>query len=72
MLMLSVLDSFSDPCCKSTDRLEDVFQKLSYLLSKSMEGGENKEPPRFHIDVNVPRGGRKLAVLRLHHPTECC
>ena len=32
-----------------------------------MEGGENHEPPRFCIEVNVPRGGRKLAVLRLHH-----
>ena len=32
-----------------------------------MEGGENQEPPRFCIEVNVPRGGRKLAVLRLHH-----
>jgi hypothetical protein len=32
-----------------------------------MEGGENHEPPRFYIEVNVLRGGRKLAVLRLHH-----
>ena len=32
-----------------------------------MEGGENHEPPRFCIEVNVPRGGRKLAVFRLHH-----
>ena len=32
-----------------------------------MEGGENQEPPRFCIEVNVPRGGWKLAVLRLHH-----
>ena len=32
-----------------------------------MEGGENYEPPRFCIKVNVPRGGLKLAVLRLHH-----
>ena len=32
-----------------------------------MEGGENREPPRFCIEVNVPRGGWKLAVLRLHH-----
>ena len=32
-----------------------------------MEGGENHEPPRFSIEVNVPRGERKLAVLRLHH-----
>jgi hypothetical protein len=32
-----------------------------------MEGGENHEPPRFCIEVNVPRGGQKLAVLRLHH-----
>ena len=32
-----------------------------------MEGGENHEPPRFCIEGNVPRGGRKLAVLRLHH-----
>ena len=34
-----------------------------------MEGGENHEPPRFCIEVNVPRGGRKLVVLRLHHGT---
>ena len=32
-----------------------------------MEGGENHEPPRFCIEVNVHRGGRKLAVLRLYH-----
>jgi hypothetical protein len=32
-----------------------------------MEGGENHEPPRFCIEVNVPRGGRNLAFLRLHH-----
>ena len=32
-----------------------------------MEGGENHEPPRFCIEVNVPRGGWKLAVLQLHH-----
>jgi hypothetical protein len=32
-----------------------------------MEGGEYHEPPRFSIEVNVPRGGWKLAVLRLHH-----
>ena len=32
-----------------------------------MEGGENHEPPRFHIEVSVPREGRKLAVLQLHH-----
>ena len=32
-----------------------------------MEGGENHEPPKFCIEVNVPRGGRKLAVLWLHH-----
>ena len=30
-----------------------------------MEGGENDESPRFGIKVNVPRGGRDLAVLRL-------
>ena len=33
----------------------------------SMKGGEAYEPPRFCIGVNVARGGRKLAVLRLHH-----
>ena len=33
----------------------------------SMEGGENHEPTRFCIEVNVPRGGWKLAVLQLHH-----
>jgi hypothetical protein len=35
-----------------------------------MEGHENHEPPRFCIEVNVPRGGRKLAVqpgLRAFH-----
>jgi hypothetical protein len=32
-----------------------------------MEGGENHEPPMFCIKVNVPRGGWKLAVLRLYH-----
>jgi hypothetical protein len=32
-----------------------------------MEGGENHEPPKLYIEVNFPRGGRKLAVLRLHH-----
>ena len=32
-----------------------------------MEGGENNEPPRFCIEFNVPRGGRKLAVLQRHH-----
>ena len=32
-----------------------------------MEEGENHEPPRFCIEVNVPRGEQKLAVLRLHH-----
>ena len=36
-------------------------------VAKSMEGGENHEPPRFCIEVNVPKGGQKLAVLRLHH-----
>ena len=38
----------------------------------NMEGGENHEPPRFSIKVNVPRGvypeeDRLLAILRLHH-----
>ena len=32
-----------------------------------MERGENHEPPRFCVEVNVPRGGQKLAVLQLHH-----
>ena len=32
-----------------------------------MDGGENQEPPRFCIEVNVPRDGWKLAVLWLHH-----
>jgi hypothetical protein len=32
-----------------------------------MKGGENHEPPRICIEVNVPRGGWKIAVLRLHH-----
>ena len=34
-----------------------------------MEGGENHEPQRFCIEVNLPRGGQKLVVLRLHHGT---
>ena len=33
----------------------------------SMAAGENNEPPRVCVEVNVPRGGRRLAVLRLHH-----
>jgi hypothetical protein len=32
-----------------------------------VEGAENYEPPRFCIEVNVPRVGRKLALLRLYH-----
>ena len=32
-----------------------------------MEGCENHESPRFCIEVNVPRGGLKLGVLRLYH-----
>ena len=32
-----------------------------------MEGRENHETPRFSNEFNVPRGGQKLAVLRLHH-----
>jgi hypothetical protein len=32
-----------------------------------MEGGENHDPPKFCIEVNVPKGGWKLAVLQLHH-----
>ena len=28
--------------------------------------GENHEPPRFSIEVNLTRGERKLAVLRIH------
>lgn len=31
-----------------------------------MEGVENHEPPRFSFEVDVPRGGLKLAVLLLH------
>jgi hypothetical protein len=31
-----------------------------------MNGGENHEPPRFFIEVNVPRERWKKAVLRLH------
>jgi hypothetical protein len=33
----------------------------------SIEGGEAYEPPRFCIEVNVARGGLKLAALWLHH-----
>ena len=66
--MLSVLGGQNvRSCCKSSARLEDILWKLSKLLCKSMEGVENHEPPRFCIEVNVPTGGRKLAVLRLHH-----
>ena len=32
-----------------------------------MKGGVNHEPPRFCIEVNVLRGGWKIAVLWLHH-----
>ena len=32
-----------------------------------MGGGASHEPPRFCIEVSVPRGGWKLYVLRLHH-----
>ena len=32
-----------------------------------MEGGKNHEPSRFCFEVNAPRRGWKLAVLRLHH-----
>ena len=32
-----------------------------------MEGGENHEPLRLCIKVNVPRGEQKLAALQLHH-----
>ena len=32
-----------------------------------MEGGENHQPPRFCIEVNVPRRGWKRAVPQLHH-----
>ena len=31
-----------------------------------MDGSENHEPPRFCIEVSVPKGGRKLSVLQLH------
>jgi hypothetical protein len=33
----------------------------------SVEGVESYELRRFCIEVNVARGGRKLAFLRLHH-----
>ena len=33
----------------------------------SVEGGEAYELRRVCIEVNVDRGGRKLAVLRQHH-----
>ena len=32
-----------------------------------MEGGENHEPPRFCIEVNVARGGREIVVVWVHH-----
>jgi hypothetical protein len=31
-----------------------------------MEGGETQEPTRFCIEINVPRGERKLSILQLH------
>ena len=31
-----------------------------------MEGGEEHEPTRFCIEVNVARGGRKCTVSWLH------
>ena len=34
---------------------------------RTMEGGENHEPPRFCIEVDETRGEQKLAVLRLHN-----
>ena len=33
----------------------------------SIEGGQAYKPPKFCIEVNVARGGWKLAVLWLHH-----
>jgi hypothetical protein len=44
-----------------------MFSRSCHNYCKSMEGGENQEPHRFCIEVNVPRGGRKIAVLRLHN-----
>jgi hypothetical protein len=32
-----------------------------------MEEAENKEPPRFCIEVNIPRGGQKLVGVTLHN-----
>ena len=32
-----------------------------------MEGGENHKVPMFSAEVNVPRGGWRVAVLQLHH-----
>jgi hypothetical protein len=32
----------------------------NYCVSLNVECGENHEPPRFCIEVSVPRGGRKL------------
>lgn len=53
--MLSALDSYSDTLIGWTT--------CQFIL----QGGENHEPRRFCIEVNIPRGGRKLAVLRLHY-----
>ena len=36
-------------------------------MCNSVEGSENSELPRLCSDVNVTRGGQKLAVLWLHH-----
>ena len=72
--MLSVLDSFSDPLIGWTT-VHAARALIGWRTSsgschnycKFMEGDENHEPPRICIEVNVPRGGLKLAVLRLHH-----
>jgi hypothetical protein len=66
--MLSVLESFSDILSvhtASSARFEDIVWKMSQLLCKSLEEGENHQPSRFCIEVNVSRG-LKVAVLQLH------
>ena len=42
-----------------------MLQKTSYFLC-TYGRGENHEPPRFCIDIDVPRE-LKIAVLWLHH-----
>ena len=37
-----------------------------------MEAGNNHEPPRFCIEVNVPRGGQKLTETAVEATVDHC